>query len=168
MEDPPKRPPSAYLLFMSDFRMEYKRINPEGFKRVTEVAKAGAAKWSSLSPEEKKPYEDDAAERKSAFLKMYPDPIPRKRKAGKKGSKKRDKDPNAPKRPLSAYLLFMSDFRVEYMAKYPDTKKVSDVAKAGAAKWGALTPSEKKPYEDAAAVKKAEYEELKKEYEMNK
>ena len=39
-------------------------------------------------------------------------------------------------------------------AKYPDTKKVSDVAKAGAAKWGALTPSEKKPYEDAAAVKK--------------
>ena len=23
-EDPPKRPPSAYLLFMSDFRMEYK------------------------------------------------------------------------------------------------------------------------------------------------
>ena len=40
------------------------RINPEGFKRVTEVAKAGAAKWSSLSPEEKKPYEDDAAERK--------------------------------------------------------------------------------------------------------
>ena len=33
-------------------------------------------------------------------------------------------DPNAPKRPLSAYLLFMSDFRQEYMAKYPDTKKV--------------------------------------------
>ena len=48
---------------------------------------------------------------------MYPDPIPRKRKAGKKGSKKRDKDPNAPKRPLSAYLLFMSDFRVEYMVR---------------------------------------------------
>lgn len=67
MEDPPKRPPSAYLLFMSDFRDEYKRINPEGFKRVTEVAKAGAAKWSSLTPGEKKPYEDDAAERKAAF-----------------------------------------------------------------------------------------------------
>ena len=31
---------------------------------MTEVAKAGAAKWSSLTPDEKKPYEDDAAERK--------------------------------------------------------------------------------------------------------
>ena len=31
---------------------------------VTEVAKAGAAKWGTLTAEEKKPYEEDAAERK--------------------------------------------------------------------------------------------------------
>merc|ERR1712093_880475 len=98
----PKRPPSAYLIFMSDFREEYKVKNPEGFKKVTEVAKAGAAKWATMGPAAKKPYDDDAAERKSAFLKLYPDPIPRKRKAGKAGKKKREKDPNAPKRPLSA------------------------------------------------------------------
>jgi len=153
---------------MSDFRMEYKRINPEGFKKVTEVAKAGAAKWATLTPDEKKPYEDDAAERKSAFLKMYPDPIPRKRKAGKGKKGKKQKDPNAPKRPLSAYLLFMSDFRAEYMQKFPETKKVSEVAKAGAAKWGQLSASDKKPYEDAAAVKKEEYEHAKKLYEASK
>merc|ERR1712192_76196 len=73
-EEPPKRPPSAYLLFMSDFRQEYKRINPEGFKKVTEVAKAGAAKWKAYTDAEKNPYQEDAQERKSAFLKMYPDP----------------------------------------------------------------------------------------------
>ena len=48
---------------------------------------------------------------------MYPDPIPRKRKAGKGKKGKKQKDPNAPKRPLSAYLLFMSDFRAEYMVR---------------------------------------------------
>ena len=40
------------------------RVNPEGFKKVTEVAKAGAIKWGALTPEEKKPYEEDAARRK--------------------------------------------------------------------------------------------------------
>ena len=40
------------------------RVNPEGFKKVTEVAKAGAIKWGALTPEEKKPYEEDAAQRK--------------------------------------------------------------------------------------------------------
>ena len=31
---------------------------------------------------------------------------------------------------------------------------MSEVAKAGAAKWGQLSAGDKKPYEDAAAVKK--------------
>ena len=174
------------------------RVNPEGFKKVTEVAKAGAIKWGALTPEEKKPYEEDAAQRKvracvcvhmhvchivrvaaydssssysdqttlrfpvprprencmcewralttplhvhacvcvcvcvcvyrsqyeiqSEFLKMHPDPIPRRRKANAKDGKKmkkakKAKDPNAPKRPLSAYLLFMNDFREEYMVR---------------------------------------------------
>lgn len=50
------------------------RINPEGFKKVTEVAKAGAAKWATLTPDEKKPYEDDAAERKVrlSFVSLTP------------------------------------------------------------------------------------------------
>ena len=58
----------------------------------------------------------------SEFLKMHPDPIPRRRKANAKDGKKmkkakKAKDPNAPKRPLSAYLLFMNDFREEYMVR---------------------------------------------------
>jgi len=168
-----KRPLSAYLLFMSEFREEYKRVNSEGFKKVTEVAKAGAIKWGALTPEEKKPYEEDAAQRKSEFLKMHPDPIPRRRKANAKDGKKmkkakKAKDPNAPKRPLSAYLLFMNDFREEYMTSHPETKKVSEVAKAGAAKWGTLTPEMKHPYEQQAAIKKNQYEEDKKAYEMSK
>merc|ERR1712060_780383 len=65
--NPPKRPPSAYLIFMSDFREEYKVKNPEGFKKVTEVAKAGAAKWATMGPAAKKPYEDQAAVRKAGY-----------------------------------------------------------------------------------------------------
>ena len=42
----------------------------------------------------------------------------------------------------------------QQQVQHPETKKVSEVAKAGALKWGALTPAEKVPYEQQAAIKK--------------
>ena len=38
------------------------------------------------------------------------------------------KDPNAPKRPLSGYFLFMGDKRAEVREKNPDFK-IGDIAK---------------------------------------
>ena len=40
------------------------------------------------------------------------------------------KDPNAPKRPMSAYFLFMGDKRAEVREKNPDFK-IGDIAKVG-------------------------------------
>lgn len=62
----------------------------------------------------------------------------------------------------------MGDFRTDYMQKFPDTKKVADVAKAGAAKWALLTPDDKKPYDEQAKVRKEEYEAAKAAYEASK
>ncbi|XP_038875553.1 high mobility group B protein 7 [Benincasa hispida] len=80
----------------------------------------------------------------------------KKSKTAKKG--KKDKDPNAPKRPPTAFFIFMDDFRKSYKEANPDSKGVKEVAKEGGEKWKSMTDEEKKPYQDKAAELKAEYE----------
>ncbi|KAF5749841.1 high mobility group B protein 7-like [Tripterygium wilfordii] len=63
-----KRPPTAFFVFLSDFRKTYKEANPDS-KLVKEVAKQGGEKWKSMSDEEKKPYLDKAAELKAEYEK---------------------------------------------------------------------------------------------------
>lgn len=74
-----------------------------------------------------------------------------------KGNKKQ-KDPNKPKRPLTAFFLFMDEFRKTYKEANPDSKGVATVAKEGGEKWKSMTDEEKKPYIDRATELKAEYE----------
>ncbi|WOL13355.1 high mobility group B protein 7-like [Canna indica] len=59
-----KRPPTAFFLFMDDFRKSFKEANPDN-KKVAVVAKEGGEKWKSMSEEEKKPYVERAAELKA-------------------------------------------------------------------------------------------------------
>ncbi|XP_074572508.1 DNA-binding protein MNB1B-like [Curcuma longa] len=74
---------------------------------------------------------------------------PRKSKAGK--------DPNTPKRPQSAFFVFMEEFRKTFKEKNPNNKSVAAVAKAGGDKWKSLTEEEKAPYVAKAAKLKADY-----------
>ncbi|KAI4331049.1 hypothetical protein MLD38_029277 [Melastoma candidum] len=79
--------------------------------------------------------------------------------------KKADKkDSGAPKRPPSAYFVFLEDFRKTYKENFPDNKSVSAVTKAGGEKWRSLSESEKAPYAEKASKKKAEYETAKIEF----
>ncbi|XVE66387.1 hypothetical protein DITRI_Ditri08aG0076400 [Diplodiscus trichospermus] len=71
---------------------------------------------------------------------------------------KQGKDPNAPKRPPTAFFLFMDDFRKSYKEANPDAKGVTGVAKDGGEKWKSMSEEEKKPYFDKAAELKSEYE----------
>lgn len=80
-----------------------------------------------------------------------------KKAAGKKSSKK-DKDPNMPKRPGTAFFVFMEEFREQYKEKHPGNKSVAVVAKAGGSKWKSLTDAEKAPYVAKADKRKADYE----------
>ncbi|KAG8642300.1 hypothetical protein MANES_12G074900v8 [Manihot esculenta] len=97
------------------------------------------------------------------------------RKAGtkttkEKGSKKNSarKDPDAPKRPPSAFLVFMEEFRKSFKENFPENKSVSVVVKAGGAKWKSMSDSEKAPYAEKASRKKAEYEKAVEAYEKQK
>ncbi|XP_042029795.1 HMG1/2-like protein [Salvia splendens] len=79
-----------------------------------------------------------------------------KKSAAKKG--KAAKDPNKPKRPASAFFVFMEDFRKTYKEKHPNKKSVSAVGKAGGEKWKSMTEAEKAPYVAKAEKRKSDYE----------
>ncbi|WJZ86356.1 hypothetical protein VitviT2T_005817 [Vitis vinifera] len=78
---------------------------------------------------------------------------------GKKTAKKEKavKDPNKPKRPASAFFVFMEEFRKQYKEKHPANKSVSVVGKAGGDKWKSLSEAEKAPYVAKAEKRKTEY-----------
>ncbi|KAJ1703061.1 hypothetical protein LUZ63_002840 [Rhynchospora breviuscula] len=81
----------------------------------------------------------------------------RKAAAPKKISKKAKKDPNKPKRPPSAFFVFMDDFRKEFNEKNPKNKSVAAVSKAGGDRWKSLSESDKAPFVAKAEKHKEEY-----------
>ncbi|XP_076882960.1 high mobility group B protein 3-like [Bidens hawaiensis] len=74
-----------------------------------------------------------------------------------KKDKASKKDSGAPKRPPSAFFVFMEQFRKDFKENFPDNKSISAVAKEGGSKWKSMSESEKAPYVAMAATKKAEY-----------
>ncbi|GFY82359.1 high mobility group B1 [Actinidia rufa] len=105
-------------------------------------------------PQPKKRKRDDVGKRKAvAEADKSSKRKPKKEKPAKK-------DPNKPKRPPSAFFVFLEEFRKTFKKENPNVKAVSAVGKAGGEKWKSLSKSEKAPYEAKAAKKKSEYEKL--------
>ena len=102
-----------------------------------------------------KPVEDRTVGKRKAPVKAD--------KSSKKPAKKETlakKDPNKPKRPASAFFVFLEEFRKTYKRDHPNVKAVSAVGKAGGEKWKSLSKAEKAPFEAKAAKRKSEYEKL--------
>jgi len=78
----------------------------------------------------------------------------------KKGSKK---DKNAPKRPMSAYMLFLGEKREQIKKDNPDIT-FTDIPKRAGEMWKALT--DKTKYEEMAKEAKVKYEQAMKEYQQ--
>ncbi|TKY75333.1 HMG1/2 protein [Spatholobus suberectus] len=74
------------------------------------------------------------------------------------GKGKAAKDPNKPKRPPSAFFVFMEEFRKQFNKEHPDNKAVSAVGKAAGAKWKSMSDAEKAPFVAKSEKRKADYE----------
>lgn len=81
----------------------------------------------------------------------------------KKKATRKKKDPNAPKRSLSAYMFFANENRDIVRAENPGIT-FGEVGRMLGDKWKALTDEEKEPYNSKAAVDKKRYEKEKAEY----
>lgn len=87
---------------------------------------------------------------------------------GKKKRKK--KDPNAPKKALSAFILFSNAKRAEVTAELkaanPDMKGVAEVGKKLGEMWKALSDAEKEPFNKMAADDKERYAKAMEDYKL--
>ncbi|XP_061362770.1 high mobility group B protein 7-like [Gastrolobium bilobum] len=87
-----------------------------------------------------------------------------KAKRAKVEKGKKVKDPNMPKRPPTAFFLFLDGFRKTFKEANPDSKDVKRVGKEAGEKWKSMTDEEKKPYFDKFVERKAEYEKAMESY----
>jgi len=70
---------------------------------------------------------------------------------------KSQKDPNAPKRPLSTFFLFSGDERPKIKKDNPSLS-VADIAKLIGERWRSIGEDKKRHYEERARVEKDRYE----------
>ncbi|KAG5639343.1 hypothetical protein H0H81_004064 [Sphagnurus paluster] len=96
----------------------------------------------------------------------------RKRKAGAVDDsddkptkrKRKPKDPNAPKRPASSYIMFQNDIRKDLKEKNPNITNAELLALI-AKKWGEMSEADKEVYNKAVANAKEQYSNEKKAYD---
>ncbi|KAF3911748.1 hypothetical protein AA313_de0205719 [Arthrobotrys entomopaga] len=77
---------------------------------------------------------------------------------------KKKKDPNAPKRGLSAYMFFANEQRENVRSENPGIA-FGQVGKVLGERWKALSDKQRAPYEAKAAADKQRYEDEKKAYQ---
>ena len=90
-------------------------------------------------------------------------------KGGKKTEKKakKTKDPNRPKKPLTAYFMYLKDHRAEIKEQNPDAK-VTEITKIASDLWKSADEETKKYYNDKAEEAKELYKKQMEDYEAGK
>jgi len=148
----PRGKMSSYAYFVQTCREEHKKKHPEASVNFSEFSKKCSERWKTMSAKEKGKFEDLAKMDKVRYEREMKNYIPPK---GEK--KKRFKDPNAPKRPPSAFFVFCADFRPKVKGETPGLS-IGDVAKKLGEMWNNLSSEDKQPYEKKAAKLKEKYE----------
>jgi len=88
----------------------------------------------------------------------------KKSSGGEKKTKRRKKDPNEPKRPLSAYMFYCQDHRNEVKEKLGKDAPVTEVARKLGKLWAKVSEDDKKKYEKKHQKAKEQYEKDMKKY----
>jgi len=174
----PKKNLSAYFIFTNKRRQELKVQYPE--KKLTELTTLMAVEWKAMDEDTKKGYQAQAIADKENYtrqmeeykktsnytqyqVKLSAFKEEQKLTADTKAAKK-PRDPNAPKRPATAYFLFTNKIRKATTAANPEMK-ITQLAKVMGQKWKEISEDEKKELQAEAdrlkeehKIKVAEYE----------
>jgi len=153
-ESKPRGRMTSYAYFVQTCREEHKKKHPDENVVFSEFSRKCAERWKTMSEKEKKRFQEMADRDKSRYeteMQHYVPPV------GEKRGKKRAKDPNAPKRSLSAFFWFCNDERAAIKQTNPEFR-VGDVAKELGKLWAQVEPEVKRKYEAMAERDKARYE----------
>lgn len=132
--------------------------------------------YKNLTPEEKATWEARAQQDKARYdaeIAAYVPPPGHDQRGvliedhrPRKRSKRGPKDPAAPKRASGAYVFFTNEMRPKVLHEFPGIKFV-DLGKVLGERWRALTPTEKKRYEEMAAEDKIRFQVEMQQYNAN-
>jgi len=163
LKDPnaPKRPLSGYFMWMAS-GVRDKLLAEMGGKDVAKIMKICGERWSKMAEEQKKVWQDKSKREKEVYARKMvaykkTDSFKEfqiKKKNTKVKGKKKPKDKNAPKRPLSGFFRFVGEFR-----KANPQLKLTEVTKKAGQRWQVLGPAKKQAYMDAASREQAKYKE---------
>ena len=142
---PPKRPPTAFLRFLSGVYPELREKNP-GTRQV-ELTKIASGMWNVLPSENQQPYRDAYRAENEGYLVEF---AKWKEKYGKNTPIKEElpDETKPPKRPRTAFLRFLSEVYLELKEKNPGTRQV-ELTKIASGMWNALPSERQQPYRDA-------------------
>ena len=165
----PKRNLSAYLLYQNAMREQFKAMNPG--MTFGQLAKYTAAMYAELSPSEKEAWVARAEADKARYLQELATYVPppgydskgdaivaptaANVKDGPRGKQK--KDANAPRRNLSAYLLYQNAMRDQFKRENPGMT-FGQLAKYTSHMYKNLTPEERAVWDSRASQDKARYD----------
>eukprot|EP00884_Botryococcus_braunii_P022172 jgi/Botrbrau1/8639/Bobra.0196s0033.1 len=156
--DAPRRPKSAYMFFLAQFREEWKDRNPES-KKVADMAVAAGIAWRNLDADTKAHYEELSTEAKAKYavkIEQYQKDHPRPSRYEKV------RDPAELKRPQSGYFFFLAEFRQTFKEENPGQAMiVKEMSKLAGEQWKKMTPEERAPYEELSKQSKQSYAYLK-------
>jgi hypothetical protein len=174
----PKKPKTAYIYFCNVKRPEVVASNPIGVSHGDLMKLVGTA-WKELSAEEKTQFEELSAKDKERYateMQAYIPPVEEIDSSGnvsdgssasakkrKREKKKKAKDPNAPKKALSAYMIFGAAKRIELKGAQPDLD-FKEVAIETGKQWRELSEENKVQWNEKSAVLKAKYLEEMEDY----
>eukprot|EP00521_Asterionellopsis_glacialis_P010083 CAMPEP_0195291192 /NCGR_PEP_ID=MMETSP0707-20130614/7331_1 /TAXON_ID=33640 /ORGANISM="Asterionellopsis glacialis, Strain CCMP134" /LENGTH=394 /DNA_ID=CAMNT_0040351459 /DNA_START=180 /DNA_END=1364 /DNA_ORIENTATION=+ len=151
----PKRFKSAFIFFSSAKHPEIRKQLGEkgGTEKTTNVAKLVSEAWKGLSAEDREEWEEKARQDKARYeveKTMYAGPwkVP--------ATKRTPKDPDAPKRPMSAFLAYSNSKRAGLKRKDPSLSN-ADVSRILSKAWRAAPEEERKRYIDQEFKLRQEY-----------
>ncbi|CAB9527435.1 FACT complex subunit SSRP1 [Seminavis robusta] len=156
----PKGKMSSYMYYSKDHRARIQEENPEA--TFGEVAKLLGLAFKALSAEDRKKYDDMAKvdkQRHAEEMKNYTPPEGSGEGKGAtkaKGKGKGKKDPNEPKRPMTAFMLFSNANRQRVKEENPGIS-FGDIGRKMGELFKALSPEERAKYDEKNAKDKERY-----------
>ena len=123
----PKRPTSAYFLYLQDHRSQFVKENPT--LRPAEISKIAGEKWQNLEADIKEKY---ISERKKLYSEYQK-------------AKKEFDEKLPPKKPAGPFIKYANEVRSQVFAQHPDKSQL-DLMKIIGDKWQSLDQSIKDKY----------------------
>jgi len=148
---------TAYAFFVQTCREEHKKKHPDESVVFSEFSRKCAERWKTMSDKEKKRFQEMADRDKKRYEQEMQDYVPAKGEKGRGKKRRQTKDPNAPKRSLSAFFWFCNDERPKVKGMNPEYG-VGEIAKELGRLWSEADQEMKRKYEAMAERDKARYE----------